>query len=120
MQSPHNVQVSPGLRLVILRIRIFFFGIKTIYLAAFILFTIMSLHGNSGWRQFKFDHLTIEDGKGNVWKGNRTGGLERFDRDNNRSIHFRHYNEEHGSLSHNHVTKIIEELIGLSVFCKSG
>ncbi len=147
--------------------QITFFGIKTICPAVLIILTVMTIHGNTGRRQFKFDRLTIEDGlshntvlciikdrigfmwfgthdglnrydgsrikiyrhdenqpgsiggnrittlfedsKGNLWIGSRVGGLERYDRDNDRFIHFRHNPKKHESISHNYVTKIIED-----------
>ncbi|MCP5047295.1 MAG: histidine kinase, partial [bacterium] len=50
----------------------------------------------------------FEDGSGQLWVGSRQGGIDRFDRDNERFIHYRHHPSQDNGLSSNVITAFSE------------
>lgn len=55
----------------------------------------------------------LEDNEGAIWVGTKGGGLNKFDRAQDRFLRFTHNNEDVKSLSNNYITTLFQDPIGI-------
>lgn len=55
----------------------------------------------------------LEDKDGAIWVGTKGGGLNKFDRDQDRFLRFQHDNSDITSINHNYITTLFQDPIGV-------
>lgn len=55
----------------------------------------------------------LEDRDGSIWVGTKGGGLNKFDRDQDRFLRFQHDNSDITSINHNYITTLFQDPIGV-------
>ncbi len=55
----------------------------------------------------------LEDKDGAIWVGTKGGGLNKFDREQDRFLRFVHDNADESSISHNYITALFQDPIGI-------